>query len=407
MGTQGEGPAALAARGREAVSKLEALVCAGDGSRRCHRLSLDEWISLLVGSGPRGAREAGRPGPAGGFAVPDEELRRLAGEFRQALHADRAVTYVVDRNINYSNICTCICNFCASFASPGQPGGYVLSHDAIFRKVEETLELGGSGIFMRGGLHPDLPLGWYTTLLKELKHRYAIHLHCFSPPEVHGLTELTGLSPRDVLAALRDAGLDSLPGGGAEILVDEVRRKRRSKVHSERWLEIMEVAQEMGIPTMATMMIGHGESPIHRLQHLERIRQLQDRTGGFVAFVPWTFQPNDTALGRAFPVRMGEEEYLRWLAVSRLYLDSIPNIQVSWLTQDLEVGRRGLHSGANDLGSTMIEEDVVHAAGARHQATESMLRRVISEEGFRPVVRNAAYVRLLQKKELWDWSNLG
>jgi cyclic dehypoxanthinyl futalosine synthase len=348
------------------------------------RISFDEWAALLPAEGSG----------AGELAVPDAELRRLADRFRAALHPDGVVTYVVDRNINYSNVCTSICNFCAFYRSPGEEGGYVLSHEEIFRKVEETIELGGSGILMQGGLHPDLPLDWYTSLLRALKTRYRIHLHCFSPTEVLGLSEVTGLSAREVLQALKEAGLDSMPGGGGEILVDEVRRKRRSKVDSAEWLSIMEIAHELAIPTTATMMFGHGEKPIHRLQHLEKIRALQDRTRGFIAFIPWNFQPDNTPLGKAFPERMGGDEYLRWLALSRLYLDNIPNLQVSWLTQGLEVGKLGLRSGANDLGSTMIEENVIRPAGACHEATEDVLRRAIAEAGFTPAVRNAAYVRL-------------
>jgi cyclic dehypoxanthinyl futalosine synthase len=247
---------------------------------------------------------------------------------------------------------------------------------------------------MQGGLHPDLPLEWYTDLLRQLKSRYGIHLHCFSPTEIYGLSEVSGLSWREVLRELRAAGLDSMPGGGGEILVDEVRRKRRSKVNSQEWLEIMEVAHELGIPTTATMMFGHGEKLVHRLEHLEKLRRLQDRTGGFIAFIPWNFQPDNTPLGKVFPTRVEGEEYLRWLAISRLYLDNIPNLQVSWLTQGLEVGRRGLRAGANDLGSTMIEENVIRPAGAHHEATEDVLRRTIEAAGFTPVVRNAAYRRL-------------
>lgn len=342
------------------------------------RVSHEEWVSLALGAG----------------AVPTETLVALADAFRARLHPDGVVTYVVDRNINYSNVCTSICNFCAFYRSPGQEGGYLHTHEEIFRKVEETIELGGSGVLMQGGLHPDLPLTWYTTLLRELKRRYAIHLHCFSPTEIFGISEATGLSWRQVLEALMEAGLDSMPGGGGEILIDEIRRKRRSKVTGEEWLEIMEIAHELKLPTTATMMFGHGEKEIHRLQHLERLRALQDRTGGFVSFIPWNFQPDNTPLGKALPDRMPGPEYLRWLAICRLYLDNILNLQVSWLTQGLEVGRLGLRAGANDLGSTMIEENVIRPAGATHEATEEVLRRTIIEAGFLPTVRNAAYRRL-------------
>lgn len=343
------------------------------------RVEYEEWVALVH--------------------EPPPNLLELADDFRQALHPDGVVTYVVDRNINYSNVCTSICNFCAFYRSPGEEGGYVHSHEEIFRKVEETLELGGSGVLMQGGLHPDLPLSWYTKLLRELKDRYGVHLHCFSPTEIFGLSEVSGLSWREVLLALKGAGLDSMPGGGGEILVDEIRRKRRSKVNSQEWLDIMEVAHELRIPTTATMMFGHGETPVQRLQHFEKLRSLQDRTGGFVSFIPWNFQPDNTPLGKVLTERTGAEEYLRWLAISRLYLDNVPNLQVSWLTQGLDVGRRGLHAGANDLGSTMIEENVIRPAGANNEATEAVLRRTIEDAGFRPVVRNAAYKRLVSVEE--------
>jgi cyclic dehypoxanthinyl futalosine synthase len=366
-------------KGKEAASRLL-------DSRGRARLELDDWLALLVspestdGSAP--------------LLVCDDDLRRLADDRRAELHPDGVVTYVVDRNINYSNICTSICNFCAFYRYPGQEGGYVLSYEEIFRKVEETLELGGSGILMQGGLHPHLPLSWYTGLLRELKSRYRIHLHCFSPPEICGMCAVSGLSAREVLLALKEAGLDSMPGGGAEILVDAIRNKRRSRVSSREWLEVMDAAHGLAIPTTATMMFGHGERLAHRLAHLERIRALQDRTGGFVAFIPWNFQPDNTPLGRAHPARVGPQEYLRWLAVARLYLDNIPNLQVSWLTQGLEVGRRGLRGGANDLGSVMIEENVIRLAGARHRSTAEVLCRTAREAGFTPLERNAAYRRL-------------
>ena len=350
------------------------------------RLSFDEWVALL-GVEPDGADRV-RP------LIPSAELEELAGRFRARLHPDRVVTYVIDRNINYTNVCTSICNFCAFYRSPDEAGGYVLEYDDIFRRVEETIELGGSGILMQGGLHPDLPLEWYTRLLRELKARYGIHLHCFSPTEIFGLCEITSLSSREVLLALKEAGLDSMPGGGGEILVDTVRRKRRSKVNSREWLDIMEVAHEIGLPTTATMMFGHGERLVQRLQHLEKIRALQDRTGGFVSFIAWNFQPDNTPLGRVVSERVLEEEYIFWMSVSRLYLDNILGLQVSWLTQGLEVGARGLAGGANDLGSSMIEENVIKPAGAKHEATGDVLRRVIVEAGFTPCLRNGAYRRL-------------
>jgi cyclic dehypoxanthinyl futalosine synthase len=328
-----------------------------------------------------------------------EDLRRLADGLRRELHPDDAVTYVVDRNINYSNICFSVCNFCAFYRKPGHPEGYVLGYDEIFEKVEEMIELGGSGVLMQGGLHPDLPMDWYTGLLSQLKRRYGIHLHCFSPTEIYGMSKTFEMSYEKVIRELRDAGLDSIPGGGGEILVDEIRRKRRTECNSQEWLDVMEAAHRLGIKTTATMMIGYGETISHRIQHLEKLRKLQRSAlsggqPGFVSFIPWTFQPDNTPLGRIIPARMPAEEYLRWLALSRLYLDNVPNVQVSWLTVGLKDGRRGLHFGANDIGSTMIEENVISKAGANHKATEQLLVNVIVEEGFRPVKRKADYTRL-------------
>jgi cyclic dehypoxanthinyl futalosine synthase len=357
----------------EATSVDELLSRIGAGER----LSLDEWKTVED-------------------LAPTQELGRLADALRRRLHPDDVVTYVVDRNVNYSNVCVSVCSFCAFYRKPGSPEGYVHDYQTIFRKVEEMIELGGSGVLMQGGLHPDLPLSYYTGLLRELKTRYRIHLHCFSPPEIDHLAKITGLSVEGVLKELRDAGLDSIPGGGGEILVDEIRRRRRTHCTSDEWLNVMDVAHSLGIPTTATMMFGYGETRDHRLMHLERLRELQDRNPGFVSFIPWTLQPDNTPLGKRFPDRIPGDEYLRWLAIARLYLDNIPNLQVSWLTQGLDVGRRGLHFGANDLGSTMIEENVISPAGANHQATEIMLREAITGEGFTPRKRRADYVRVEQ-----------
>lgn len=339
------------------------------------RLSLEEWRVVEA-------------------LAPAQELGRLADALREALHPDNVVTYVVDRNVNYSNVCVSVCSFCAFYRKPGSPEGYVHDYESIFRKVEEMIELGGSGVLMQGGLHPDLPLDYYTGLLSELKTRYKIHLHCFSPPEIDHLAKITGLGVEGVLRELRAAGLDSIPGGGGEILVDEIRRKRRTHCNTEEWLNVMDVAHSLGIPTTATMMFGYGETRDHRLVHLERLRELQDRNPGFVSFIPWTLQPDNVPIGKVFPDRVSGDEYLRWLAIARLYLDNIPNLQVSWLTQGLDIGRVGLHYGANDLGSTMIEENVISPAGANHKATEMMLREAILAEGFTPCKRKADYIRI-------------
>jgi cyclic dehypoxanthinyl futalosine synthase len=327
--------------------------------------------------------------------VPTEELLRLADGLRRRLHPDDVVTYVIDRNVNYTNVCSAVCTFCAFYRKPGSPEGYVLPNEEIFQRTEEMFALGGSGLLMQGGLHPDLPLDYYETLLSELRRRFpSIYLHCFSPPEIINIGELSGLPIAEVLTRLRAAGLDSIPGGGAEILVDSFRKRRATKCTGTEWLEVMEVAHGLGIPTTATMMFGMGEKLEHRVEHLRLLKDLQSRTGGFIAFIPWTFQPDNTPLGRAYPDRLPADEYLRWFAVSRLYLDNVPNVQVSWLTQGIDVGRRALRGGANDLGSIMIEENVISAAGANHKATERMLREAIIAEGFRPVKRNAGYHKL-------------
>lgn len=348
-------------------------------ARREH-LSHDEWKTVIT-------------------EAETEDLRRLADALRRELNPDGVVTYVVDRNINYTNVCFSVCNFCAFYRKPGHEEGYVLSYDEIYAKVEEMIAVGGSGVLMQGGLHPDLPLEWYTTLLSELKQRYGIHLHCFSPTEIYGMSKTFGLTSEEVIRELVTAGLDSIPGGGGEILVDEIRRKRRTECNGQEWLEAMEAAHRVGLKTTATMMIGYGETIDQRIQHLELLRQLQERTltsgqPGFVSFIPWTFQPDNTPIGKVIPTRLPAEEYLRWLALSRLYLNNIPNVQVSWLTVGLADGRRGLHFGANDIGSTMIEENVISKAGANHKATEEMLRDVIIGEGFIPRKRKADYTRL-------------
>jgi len=227
-----------------------------------------------------------------------DSLFSTADSIRQKLHPDSVVTYVVDRNINYSNICTSVCSFCAFFRKPGDPEGYLLTIDEILEKVDETLELGGSGTLMQGGLHPDLPLSWYTDMLRSIKQRHAeFYLHCFSPTEIHGLCSVTGLDCETILVELKAAGLDSIPGGGGEILVDAIRKRRRSSCSTDEWLEVSATAHRLGIPTTATMMIGLGEQEWMRAMHLERVRSVQDQTGGFISFIPWTFQPDNTPCG--------------------------------------------------------------------------------------------------------------
>lgn len=346
-----------------------------------------EWLS---------AAEAGAPmDPAEWLPhcldAPLEEVMAAADRVRWRLRPEPYVGYVLDRNINYSNVCDVVCNFCAFYRKPGHGEGYVLTDEAILEKVRETQRLGGSGILMQGGLHPDLPLEWYEGILRRIRDETGAYLHCFSPPELWYFHTQFGIPLEEVLRRLKAAGLASIPGGGAEILVPEIRRKITTKCTGEEWLEVMRVAHRVGLRSTATMMFGTLDRPVHRLEHLEMIRGLQEETGGFLSFIPWTFQPDNTPLGRAFPDRQPPEVFLRWLALSRLYLQNIENLQVSWLTQGLEVGRRGLHGGANDLGSIMIEENVITPAGANHRAEESDLVGAIRAEGFLPRKRNGGY----------------
>ncbi len=316
-----------------------------------------------------------------------------ADALRRSLHPEGVVTYIIDRNINYTNVCTEYCSFCAFYRPHGHPESYVLPLETIFEKIQETVELGGTGILMQGGLHPELEIGWYEELLRGIKKRFPqVWLHCFSAPEILNIAEVSGLSLRDTIARLRDAGLDSIPGGGAEILDDEVRRRiSRLKCTTGEWLQVHRTAHKLGMRTTATMMFGCGETLEQRVNHLERVRNLQEETGGFTAFIPWTFQPENTSLGRTIKEEASAVEYLKTLAVSRLFLSSISNVQSSWVTQGLKTCQVGLRFGANDVGSVMIEENVVAAAGARNRATEEELRRIIRDAGFVPRQRDTLY----------------
>jgi cyclic dehypoxanthinyl futalosine synthase len=315
-----------------------------------------------------------------------------ADAVRRGLHPEGVVTYIIDRNINYTNFCTEYCTFCAFYRPMGHPEGYILGNEEIFRKIQETLDLGGTGILMQGGLHPDLRIEWYEDLLRSIKQRFRVHLHCFSSPEILNIAEVSGLSIRDTIARLRDAGLDSIPGGGAEILDDNVRRRiSRLKCTTQEWIDVHRAAHSLGMNTTATMMFGCGESSAERVNHLEVVRRIQEDTGGFTAFIPWTFQKENTSLGRSFKDEATAVEYLKTLAVSRLYLENIPNVQASWVTQGLKLCQIGLRFGGNDVGSIMIEENVVSAAGARHCSTEEELRRIIRDAGFIPKQRDTLY----------------
>jgi len=316
-----------------------------------------------------------------------------ADSLRQRLHPGSVITYQIDRNINYTNVCTEYCSFCAFYRPVSSPEGYVQPLESIYRKIDETLALGGTGILMQGGLHPDLKMDYYENLLSSIKRRYPqLHLHCFSAPEILNIAEICGLTVRDTIARLRDAGLDSIPGAGAEILDDEVRfRIARLKCNTEEWLDVHRTAHRLGLRTTATMMFGCGEALQHRVNHFARLRQLQEETGGFTAFIPWFFQRENTSLGRFVKEDITAVDYLKTLAVSRLYLDNVPNVQASWLTPGHKICQIALRFGANDVGSILIEENVVYAAGCKNTSSEEILRRLISDAGFRPLKRDTLY----------------
>ncbi len=318
-------------------------------------------------------------------------LGHMAHGARLAKHPEPYVTYVVDRNINYSNICVCGCRFCAFYKTLGQEGGYVISREELAEKIEETIALGGTQILMQGGHHPDLDLPFYEGMLRFIAKRFpSIHIHAFSPPEIVHFAKLNGLDVPTVIARLRAAGLHSIPGGGAEILVESVRsRVSPNKCTPAEWLGVMEEAHRQGLRTTATMMFGHEEAPEDRLEHLFALRDLQDRTGGFTAFIPWAFQPSNTALSGREPETA--VSYLRLLAMSRIVLDNFDNIQASWVTMGPKVAQLGLFFGANDFGSTMIEENVVAAAGVHFRLSIEEIRRIITAAGFEPRQRTMAY----------------
>jgi cyclic dehypoxanthinyl futalosine synthase len=325
------------------------------------------------------------------FDLPLPLLGEAAHSRTETLHPTPVRTYHIDRNINYTNICISQCRFCAFWREKHSPEAFVLSWEDLCRKIEETIALGGDQILLQGGLHPELPLSWYEELLRAIKKRFpTINIHGFSPPEIYHFSRVSGLTIEEVLIRLRDAGLGSLPGGGAEILDDTLRQHLSPrKVSATGWLEVMRTWHKLGGRSSATMMFGHLETRQHRLQHMQLLRELQDETGGFIAFIPWTFQPGNTALAEHPPA--GSAEYLRTLAVARLFLDNFRNIQASWVTQGLRVAQLALYFGANDMGSLMIEENVVAAAGVRFRTTEQEMRETIRQAGFIPKRRNVFY----------------
>ncbi len=319
-----------------------------------------------------------------------------ADNIRKNLHPGDVVTFIVDRNINYTNVCVNKCRFCAFYRDIGSHDAYLLNKDEIFKKIDETIVLGGTQILLQGGIHPELDIDYYTNLLKSIKSRYCINIHGFSPPEVHSLAEKHSLSIAETLVILKNAGLDSMPGGGAEILSDRVREiLSPRKIKSSQWLKVMETAHGIGMKTTATMMFGSIEKHEDIVEHLDAIRSLQDKTGGFTAFIPWPFQSGNTELIQSSKFKVHNfttaVDYLHMLAVSRIYLDNIKNIQASWVTQGLRLAQVALRFGANDFGSTMIEENVVRAAGTGYRAAKEDIIHAIKSAGFKAAQRDTYY----------------
>ncbi|MBQ3034049.1 MAG: dehypoxanthine futalosine cyclase [Deferribacterales bacterium] len=316
------------------------------------------------------------------------DLGHMADQMRKSMHPDNIVSFVIDRNINYTNICTCKCKFCAFYRNKSDADAYVISKDTLAEKIKETISLGGSQILLQGGLHPDFKIDFYEDMLSFMK-TFPVWLHAFSPPEITHIARQSGLSLRETISRLRKAGLDSIPGGGAELLDDESRLAvSPNKINSAQWLAVMEEAHNQGMKTTATMMFRKYDEAEKIISHFDKIRALQDKTGGFTAFIPWPFQPGNSQLNDE---KVTPAEYLRVLAIARLYLDNVPNIQVSWVTQGDKIAQIGLFFGGNDFGSVMIEENVVKAAGACFRLKTEEIIHIIKSAGFTPAVRNMEY----------------
>jgi cyclic dehypoxanthinyl futalosine synthase len=324
-------------------------------------------------------------------------LGELANSVRRRLHPERLVTFIVDRNINYTNICVNKCKFCAFYREADSPEAYVLTNEEIFKKVEETIAQGGTQILMQGGVHPDLGIEYFEDLFSAIKSRFTIQIHSLSPAEISFIAKKADISIMDTLKRLKASGLDSIPGGGAEILVDRVRKKvSPNKIRWRQWAEVMKTAHELGMPTTATMMFGSLETDKEIIEHLVRLRNIQDETGGFTAFIPWTYQPGNTELGGRSATAV---EYLKTLALSRIVLDNFDNVQASWVTQGAKIAQVALEFGANDFGSTMIEENVVAAAGVTFRMTRQEIVNLITDAGYVPAQRDTRY-NILKREDL-------
>jgi cyclic dehypoxanthinyl futalosine synthase len=323
-------------------------------------------------------------------------MGELAGSVRKKLHPERIVTFIVDRNINYTNICVNKCKFCAFYREADSPEAYVLSKEDIFRKIEETIALGGTQILMQGGVHPDLGIDYFEDLFSSIKSRFSIQVHSLSPSEISYIARKAKISIADALKRLKASGLDSIPGGGAEILVDRVREQvSPNKIRWRDWMDVMKEAHRLDMPTTATMMFGSLETQEEIVQHLVRLRDLQDETRGFTAFIPWTYQPGNTELGGRSATAV---EYLKVLALSRIMLDNFANIQASWVTQGAKIAQVALEFGANDFGSTMIEENVVAAAGISFRMTRQEIVNIIKDAGYTAAQRDTRYNILMKEK---------